>query len=145
MISTIVGVVVLTVLDRVVGAGVLYTLAVLFLLVGIAYKPTYPVQAGALSAMAAVLLVAGPSGDLGTWAVHRLLDTLLGCAMALASMYLLWPKTNPTTPRSSNPRPGRSMQPNVYVVTQVTHLAAAAGVADSTRHLMRWAIVRSNQ
>jgi uncharacterized membrane protein YccC len=69
--------------------------AVLFLLVGIAYKPTYPVPAGALSAMAAVLLEAGPVADLGTWAGHRLIDTLLGCAMALASMYLLWPTDKP--------------------------------------------------
>ena len=45
--------------------------------------------------MAAALLVAGPLGDLGTWAEHRLFDTLLGCAMALASMYLLWPGDKP--------------------------------------------------
>ncbi|HEY6681973.1 MAG TPA: FUSC family protein [Propionibacteriaceae bacterium] len=85
VVSTLVGLVVLTVLDRVVGAGVLFTLAVLFLLVGIAYKPTYPVQAGASSAMAAVLLVAGPAGDLapGHLAWHRLFDPPLGCAMAL--------------------------------------------------------------
>ncbi len=95
VVSTLVGLVVLIVLDRVVGAEVLFTLAVLFLLVGIAYAPTYPVQAGALSAMAAVLLVAGPAGDLGAWAWHRLFDTLLGCAMALASMYLLWPRDKP--------------------------------------------------
>ena len=29
------------------------------------------------------------------WAAHRLLDTALGCALALASMYLLWPKDKP--------------------------------------------------
>jgi hypothetical protein len=34
-------------------AGVLFTAAILFVLVGIAYKPTYPLQAGALSAMGA--------------------------------------------------------------------------------------------
>jgi uncharacterized membrane protein YccC len=99
VVSTLIGLVVLTVLDRVVGAGVLFTLAVLFLLVGIAYKPTYPVQAGAVSAMAAVLLAAGPAGDLGTWAGYRLFDTLLGCAMALASMYLLWPRDKPDDAR----------------------------------------------
>ncbi|MFC5264066.1 hypothetical protein ACFPJ1_18305 [Kribbella qitaiheensis] len=36
-----------------------------------------------------------PAADLGTWAGHRLIDTLLGCAMALASMYLLWPTDKP--------------------------------------------------
>ena len=95
VVSTIVGVLLLTVLDRIVGGAVLFTIAMLFLLVGIAYKRTYPLQAGALSAMGAILLVAGPTGDLETWAGHRLLDTLLGCAMALASMYLLWPKDKP--------------------------------------------------
>ena len=95
VISTIVGMLVLSVFGLVGVAGVLFTAAILFVLVGIAYKPTYPVQAGALSAMGAVLLVAGPAGDLGAWAAHRLFDTLLGCAMALASMYLLWPRDKP--------------------------------------------------
>ncbi|MEK6438454.1 FUSC family protein [Pseudonocardia sp. T1-2H] len=95
VVSTIVGMLVLSVLGLVSAAGVLFTAAILFLLVGIAYKPTYPLPAAALSAMGAVLLVAGPAGDLGAWAAHRLLDTLLGCAMALASMYLLWPRDKP--------------------------------------------------
>lgn len=95
VVSTIVGVLLLTVLDRVVGGGVLFTIAVLFLLIGIAYKRTYPLQAGALSAMGAILLVAGPTGNLETWAEHRVFDTVLGCAMALASMYLLWPRDKP--------------------------------------------------
>ena len=95
VISTIVGMLVLSVFGLVGVAGVLFTAAILFVLVGIAYKPTYPVQAGALSAMGAELLVAGPAGDLGAWAAHRLFDTLLGCAMALASMYLLWPRDKP--------------------------------------------------
>lgn len=77
VISTIVGMLVLSVLGLVGVAGVLFTVAILFLLVGIAYQPTYPLPAGALSAMGAVLLVAGPAGNLGAWAGHRLLDTLL--------------------------------------------------------------------
>ena len=32
---------------------------------------------------------------IGVWAVPRLLDTALGCALALASPYLLWPKDKP--------------------------------------------------
>jgi len=93
--STIVGLLVMTVLDRFVPAGALFTMAILLLLIGIAYKSTYPLQAGALSAMAVVLLVAGPAGDLGDWALHRLFDTLLGCGLAVASMYLLWPRDKP--------------------------------------------------
>ena len=109
VVSTVVGVLVLSVLDLVVAAGVLFATAMLFLLVGIAYKRTYPLQAGALSAMGAILLVAGPTGDLDTWAGHRLLDTLLGCAMALASTYLLWPKDKPdddivTSKETASPR-----------------------------------------
>jgi len=42
---------------------------------GIAHKPTYPLQAGALSAMGAVLLVAGPRE---TWAPNGLAFSLLG-------------------------------------------------------------------
>jgi uncharacterized membrane protein YccC len=95
MISTVVSVLVLSVLGLVGAAGVLFTAAILFVLVGIAYKPTYPLQAGALSATGAVLLVAGPAGNPGAWAGHRLLDTLLGCAMALASTYLLGPRDTP--------------------------------------------------
>ena len=93
----------LTVLDRIVGGGVLFAMAMLFLLIGIAYKRTYPLQAGALSAMGAILLVAGPTGNLENWAGHRLLDTLLGCAMALASMYLLWPKDKPDDDNADGP------------------------------------------
>jgi hypothetical protein len=59
--------VVLSVLGLIGAASVLFTAAILFVLVGIAYKPTHPVQAGALSAMGAVLLAAGPGrpGRLG--------------------------------------------------------------------------------
>jgi Fusaric acid resistance protein-like len=95
VVSTVIGVLVLSLLDGVVAPAVLFTSAILVLLVGIAYKRTYPLQAGALTAMGAILLVAGPGGDLGAWAGHRLLDTMLGCAMAVASTYLLWPKDKP--------------------------------------------------
>jgi len=39
-----------------------------------------------------------PSGTVGEWAQHRLLDTVLGCGLALASMYLLWPRDTPDAP-----------------------------------------------
>ena len=66
VISTIVGMLVLSVFGLVGVAGVLFTAAILFVLVGIAYKPTYPVQAGALSAMGRR---ADPSRDpRATWA-----------------------------------------------------------------------------
>lgn len=95
VVSTIVGVLILSLLGSASASGVLFASAILFPLVGIVYKRTYPLQAGALSAMGAVLLVAGPAGDLGAWAGRRLFDTLLGCGLALASTYLLWPRDKP--------------------------------------------------
>ena len=38
---------------------------------------------------------ATPTRVISIWAAHRLLDTALGCALAPASMYLLWPKDKP--------------------------------------------------
>jgi hypothetical protein len=29
---------------------------------------------------------------IGTWSTHRLLDTIVGCAVALVANYLLWPR-----------------------------------------------------
>ena len=71
---------------------VLLILAFAAILLGVAYQPTVPMLAGGLAAMGAILLVGAPSGAIGTWALHRVLDTALGCALALASTYLLWPR-----------------------------------------------------
>lgn len=98
VVSTIVGVVLLGMLALVVPVAGLLTLAFVALLVGIDYSPRYPLLAGGLTAMGAVLLAGAPSGAIGTWAEHRLLDTLLGCALALGSMYLLWPRDKPDVP-----------------------------------------------
>ena len=96
VVTTIVGVVVLSLLALVVPHSVLFSLAVVFLLLGMAYKPVYPLAAGGASAMGAILLVGAPSGAIATWAGHRLIDTTLGCALALTSMYVLWPHDKPT-------------------------------------------------
>jgi hypothetical protein len=37
----------------------------------------------------------GVALGIGTWATHRLLDTITGCALALAAQYLLWPRDRP--------------------------------------------------
>ena len=47
---------------------------------------------GGLTTIGSVLLAGAPTGAIGTWSTHRLLDTLVGCAVALISTYLLWPK-----------------------------------------------------
>jgi uncharacterized membrane protein YccC len=37
-------------------------------------------------------MAGAPTGAIGTWSTHRLLDTLVGCAIALVANYLLWPR-----------------------------------------------------
>jgi hypothetical protein len=106
VVSTIVGVLLLTVLDRIVGGGALFTLAMLFLLVGIAYKRTYPLQAGALSAMGAILLVAGPTGDLETWAGTACSTPCWAARWHWPRCTCCGPKTNPTTTPPTDPTPG---------------------------------------
>lgn len=108
VVTTIVGVVVLSLLAMVVPHQVLFSLAVVFLLLGMAYGPVYPLAAGGASAMGAILLVGAPTGAIGTWAGHRLADTALGCALALASMYLLWPHDKPGDDLPPAPAPAAS-------------------------------------
>ncbi len=90
--STVIGVALLGVLSQVVPGRALIVLGVAAVLLSLALSPPYPLLAGGLAAMGAVVLVGAPAGDIGSWAGHRLLDTLIGCALALASMYLLWPR-----------------------------------------------------
>lgn len=93
--STVLGVVLLGLLSLVVPHQVLFTAAFVLLFLGITYTKTYPVPAGALTAMGAILLAGTPTGAIGHWAGHRLLDTVVGCALALAATYLLWPHDKP--------------------------------------------------
>ena len=90
--STVIGVALLEVLALVAPDSWLVVLGLVALLLSIALSPPYPLLSGGLGAMGAVVLVGAPAGDIGSWAGHRLLDTLIGCVLALASMYLLWPR-----------------------------------------------------
>lgn len=98
VVSTISGVVLLGLFSLVVPDASLLYLAFASILVGVVYQRTYPLVAGGLSAMGAVLLVGAPSGAIATWAGHRLLDTVIGCTLALGSMFLLWPRDRPDVP-----------------------------------------------
>ena len=89
--STLIGVVVFSVLSLVVPDRVLFWLGIAFLVVGMVYAPVLPLIAGSASAMGAVILVGAPSGAVATWAGHRLIDTAVGCAIALIALYGLWP------------------------------------------------------
>ena len=46
---------------------------------------------GGLTAVGSIPLAGAPTAEVWDWAGRRLVDTILGCAIALAATYLLWP------------------------------------------------------
>jgi Fusaric acid resistance protein-like len=97
VISSVVGVVLLGLLALVVPRPALLGCAAVAILMGMAYSRRYPIAASGLTAMGAILLTGAPAGAIGTWAGHRVLDTLVGAGLALAATYLLWPRDEPTS------------------------------------------------
>ena len=65
---------------------------VVILFSGIGLGPAYPIVGGGLTTIGSVLLAGAPTGAVGDWAGRRLLDTLLGCAIALLATYLFFPR-----------------------------------------------------
>jgi Fusaric acid resistance protein-like len=90
--STIFGVVLLAVASLILGERALVSLGVVILLAGIGFSPPYPIIGGALTSIGSILMAGGPSGAVGTWTTHRVIDTVVGCAIALVATYLLWPR-----------------------------------------------------
>jgi MFS family permease len=90
--GTLFGVVLLAVASLVVPDRVLFSLGVVILFAGIGLSPTYVIVGGALTSIGSILLAGAPTGDVAGWAGHRLLDTILTCAIALVATYLLWPR-----------------------------------------------------
>jgi hypothetical protein len=90
--STLFGVVLLAVVSLIVPDKVLFSLGLLILLAGVGLSPPYPIVGGGLTAIGSILLAGAPTGDVAGWAGHRLLDTIVGCAIALVATYLLWPR-----------------------------------------------------
>jgi uncharacterized membrane protein YccC len=41
--------------------------------------------------LALLVCLYAPTGDIAGWAGHRLLDTVIGCAIAVVATYLFWP------------------------------------------------------
>lgn len=95
VVGTLIGVVVLELLALALSANVLLVCGLLALLPAIAYAKRYPVLAGGLMAIAMIIFAGAPAHAIDTWASHRLLDTLIGCSVALAAQYLLWPRDRP--------------------------------------------------
>jgi uncharacterized membrane protein YccC len=90
--STIFGVLTLAVASVIVPNAVLFSLGIVILFAGIGLSPPYPIIGGAMSSIGSVLMAGAPTGAIGTWSTHRLLDTVVGCAIALAANYLFWPR-----------------------------------------------------
>lgn len=93
--GSVVGVVLLGVLALFLPVELLVVAAGLALLPGIAYLRRYPLLAGGLLALSAIVAAGAPSDDLGQWAMHRVWDTLLGCSVALLAQLVLWPRDPP--------------------------------------------------
>jgi hypothetical protein len=94
--STLFGVVALAVASLILLGKVLFSLGVIILFGGIGLSPAYPIVGGGLTSFGSILLAGAPTGDVTGWAVNRLLDTIAGCAIALVSTYLLWPRDRET-------------------------------------------------
>lgn len=90
--STLFGVVLLAFASLVVPDRVLFSFGAVILFAGIGLAPPYPVVGGGFTSIGSILMAGAPSGDVTGWAGHRLVDTLVGCGIALVAMYLLWPR-----------------------------------------------------
>jgi hypothetical protein len=90
--STVFGVLLLAVASLVVPDDVLFSWGIVVLFAGIGLSPAYPMIGGGLTTIGSILLAGAPTGAIGTWSTHRLLDTVVGCAVALIATYLLWPR-----------------------------------------------------
>ncbi|MDY7103541.1 MAG: FUSC family protein, partial [Actinomycetota bacterium] len=90
-VATMAAVVVVGVVESFVGGAALLALAAVLLLGGLVYAGRYPLAGTVAMTVAVIVFAAAPDGRLDDWAAHRLVDTLIGCALALAALALLWP------------------------------------------------------
>ena len=94
--GTVFGVLLLAVVSLILPNDVLFSAGIVVLFAGIGVSPPYPIIGGGLTTIGAILMAGAPTGAIGTWSTHRLLDTVTGCAFALAATYLLWPRDRET-------------------------------------------------
>ena len=90
--STLFGVLLLAAASLVIPDRVLFSFGLVILFSGVGLGPPYPIVGGGLTSIGSILMAGAPSGAVGNWAERRLLDTLIGCAIALVATYLLWPR-----------------------------------------------------
>jgi uncharacterized membrane protein YccC len=90
--GAIFGVVLLAVASLVLPDRVLFSLGVAILFAGVGLSPAYAIVGGGLTSVGSILMAGAPTGDVFGWAGNRLVDTVIGCAIALVATYLLWPR-----------------------------------------------------
>lgn len=91
--GTLVGVIGLTIVSSVLPEAAAMPLALLAVVLSLALSSRSSWLSVALGAAAASVLVGLPHDDILGYAASRLIDTLIGAAIALAAGYLLWPRT----------------------------------------------------
>jgi len=104
--SAVFGVLLLAVISLIVPDRVLFTFGIVILFAGIGYSPPYPLLGGALTTIGSILLAGAPTGDIAGWAGRRVVDTLVGCAIALIATYLFWPRDRETEAGAAVPIAG---------------------------------------
>jgi uncharacterized membrane protein YccC len=90
--STLFGVLLLAVASLILPYELLFSLGIVILFSGVGLSPAYPIIGGGFTTIGSVLMAGAPTGAIGTWSSHRLLDTVIGCAIALVANYLFWPR-----------------------------------------------------
>lgn len=71
--------------------GAVLTLAAAAMLAGILFIRRSPLLIAVAGTMLAVAVAGAPGGHIGTWAIARLIDTLIGGFLAVAVIFLLMP------------------------------------------------------
>lgn len=94
VVGTLVGVSVVVALSAILPEAAALPLAVLALALSLATSSRSTTVSAAFGAAAAATLTAFPNGHFVGFAGARLVDTLIGAALALAAGYLLWPRSN---------------------------------------------------
>ena len=90
--STLFGVLLLAAASLVIPGRVLFSFGLVIPFGGVGLGPAYPIVGGGLTSIGSILMAGAPTGAVGNWAERRLLDTVVGCGIALVATYLLWPR-----------------------------------------------------
>jgi uncharacterized membrane protein YccC len=95
------GALAISALAELVPARAIVALAMLVLLIGIAFfRSIYAVYSAGLS-FATFAVIAAERHDVATWAARRIIDTLIGVAIALLAGYLILPDRQQPPPHGA--------------------------------------------